>query len=428
MVTIITGILITTVTFGILAIASKDVRTALFGMNKLKAELNEKQSMLEEASGALVNVKNDLNTTKEEYAKSKKNLEETQEDLEIAQQAAELLRQEQVALQNRNQELWSDNQTLIEHNQSLVENNQFLLANNESLKADNLELEKTNNDLQEGIENIRERPIIYRVGELLASGVIKKTDDPVKIQNDLNQIIALANSKIIDRLGTEGSKDGVWIYPIEYQKAMDRLKQAKGDTVIRLIVAANLVKGDPVLTELEMHPNRVVYQENEFVYQKIYNVPIDGSNSEMLISDFLRNVNMTAINNGILPNPLTGTVGVINGNQIYAIEKALAENRGKDVLISAFAAADTEVLGPLRLHIYLKMKQSKRLIMNDEILAIDPGREKTGIAILKNSDVLEHKIINSDELVQIIKSLLEKYIIKTIVMGNGTSSKKNMIY
>lgn len=361
LVTIITGILITTVTFGILAIASKDVRTALFGMNKLKAELNEKQSILEEASGALVNVKNDLNTTKEEYAKSKKDLEETQEDLEIAQQAAELLRQEQVTLQNRNQELWSDNQTLIEHNQSLAENNQFLLANNESLKADNLELEKTNNDLQEGIENIRERPIIYRVGELLASGVIKKTDDPVKIQNDLNQIIALANSKIIDRLGTEGSKDGVWIYPIEYQKAMDRLKQAKGDTVIRLIVAANLVKGDPVLTELEMHPNRVVYQENEFVYQKIYNVPIDGSNSEMLISDFLRNVNMTAINNGILPNPLTGTVGVINGNQIYAIEKALAENRGKDVLISAFAAADTEVLGPLRLHIYLKNETEQEI-------------------------------------------------------------------
>ena len=361
LVTIITGILITTVTFGILAIASKDVRTALFGMNKLKAELNEKQSMLEEASGALVNVKNDLNTTKEEYAKSKKDLEETQEDLEIAQQAAELLRQEQVALQNRNQELWSDNQTLIENNQSLAHNNQFLLANYESLKADNLELEKTNSDLQEGIENIRERLIIYRVGELLASGVIKKTDDPVKIQNDLNQIIALANSKIIDRLGTEGSKDGVWIYPIEYQKAMDRLKQAKGDTVIRLIVAANLVKGDPVLTELEMHPNRVVYQENEFVYQKIYNVPIDGSNSEMLISDFLRNVNMTAINNGILPNPLTGTVGVINGNQIYAIEKALAENRGKDVLISAFAAADTEVLGPLRLHIYLKNETEQEI-------------------------------------------------------------------
>lgn len=62
--------------------------------------------------------------------------------------------------------------------------------------------------------------------------------------------------------------------------------------------------------------------------------------------------------------------------------------------------------------------------MKNEILAIDPGREKTGIAILNNSDVLEHKIINSEELVQTIKSLLEKYIIKTIIMGNGTSSKK----
>ena len=241
--------------------------------------------------------------------------------------------------------------------------------------------------MQEGIENIRERPIIYRVGELLASGVIKKTDDPVRIQNDLNQIIALANSKIIDRLGTEGSKDGVWIYPIEYQKAMDRLKQAKGDTVIRLIVAANLVKGDPVLTELEMHPNRVVYQENEFVYQKqdgkryflrlegvgtyatiVFNkkelgrYPVGRTTLTLDVTDALIDgTNMTAINNGILPNPLTGTVGVINGNQIYAIEKALAENRGKDVLISAFAAADTEVLGPLRLHIYLKNETEQEI-------------------------------------------------------------------
>ena len=52
---------------------------------------------------------------------------------------------------------------------------------------------------------------------------------------------------------------------------------------------------------------------------------------------------------------------VINGNQIYAIEKALAENRGKDVLISAFAAADTEVLGPLRLHIYLKNETEQEI-------------------------------------------------------------------
>lgn len=347
LVTIITGILITTVTFGILAVASKDVRTALFGMEKLKTELSDKQKTLEDTSTALLDVKNDLTSIKQEYTKSKQELENTQQDLKEAEEAANVLKQEQIALQSRNQELWNDNQSLINTNQTLV-------MNNENLKVDNANLEKTNDDLQQNIENIRERPIIYRVGELLASGVIKKTNDPQQIQNDLSEILALANSKIIDRLGKEGAKDGVWIYPLEYQDAIEKLKKAQGDTVIRLIVAANLVKGDPVLTNLELHPNRTIYHENELVYQKIYNVPIDGNSSEMLISDFLRNVNSTAVSNGILPNPLTGTVGVINGNQVYAIEKALAENRGNNILISAFAVNNTEVLGPLRLNIYLQ--------------------------------------------------------------------------
>lgn len=63
--------------------------------------------------------------------------------------------------------------------------------------------------------------------------------------------------------------------------------------------------------------------------------------------------------------------------------------------------------------------------MNENILAIDPGREKTGIAILNNdSDVLEHRIINSEDLISQIKNLFNNYVINLIVMGNGTSSRK----
>ncbi|WP_302486971.1 Holliday junction resolvase RuvX [uncultured Megamonas sp.] len=63
--------------------------------------------------------------------------------------------------------------------------------------------------------------------------------------------------------------------------------------------------------------------------------------------------------------------------------------------------------------------------MNENILAIDPGREKTGIAVLNNdSDVLEHKIINSEDLISQIKNLFNDYVINLIVMGNGTSSRK----
>ena len=367
LVTIVTGILITTVTFGVLAVASENVRTALFGMEKLREEMKSTQDNLLDATISLETMKNDLTFTKEKYDKSKAKLEESQQELLLAQNAAELLEKQQTQLELRNNQLLLDNQNLIDTNSQLTAENDSLLAdndvlttNNQSLKADNTSLEKLNSDLQEGIENMRERPIIYQVGELLASGVIKKTDRLGQIQHDLNQIIALANSKIIDRLGEEGAKNGVWIYPAEYQEAVEQLLHADTDMVVRLIVAANLVKGDPVLTDLELHPNRTVYQKDELVYQKVYNVSIEGTNTELLISDFLRNVNMTATYNGILPNPLTGAVGVISGNQIYVIDKTLQKLK-RNILVSAYAAQNTDILGPLRLNITLRKEED-----NDE--------------------------------------------------------------
>lgn len=355
LVTIVTGILITTVTFGVLAVASENVRTALFGMEKLREEMKSTQDDLMDATISLETMKKDLTSTKEEYDKSRKELEKSQQELEEAQNSAEILKRQQARLEERNGQLWADNQNLIGTNSQLAAENDTLAANNQGLKVDNANLEQLNSDLQKGIENMRERPIIYRVGELLASGVIKKTDNPGQIQHDLSQIVALANSKIVDRLGQEDAKNGVWIYPTEYQAAIEQLLHADTDMVVRLIVAANLVKGDAVLTDLELHPNRTVYQKDELVYQKVYNVSIEGTNTELLISDFLRNVNTTAVGNGILPNPLTGAVGVISGNQIYSIDKALQSSKG-NILVSAYAVQNTDVLGPLRLNIILRQE------------------------------------------------------------------------
>lgn len=62
--------------------------------------------------------------------------------------------------------------------------------------------------------------------------------------------------------------------------------------------------------------------------------------------------------------------------------------------------------------------------MNDKFLAIDPGKEKTGIAIFNlKGEILEHEIIDSKKLIFKLQAFLEKYDIDLIVMGNGTSSK-----
>ena len=52
-VTIVTGVLITTLTFAVLAAASENVRVALFGMEKLNEEMRGTQARLDEAGAKL---------------------------------------------------------------------------------------------------------------------------------------------------------------------------------------------------------------------------------------------------------------------------------------------------------------------------------------------------------------------------------------
>ena len=56
-------------------------------------------------------------------------------------------------------------------------------------------------------------------------------------------------------------------------------------------------------------------------------------------------------------------------------------------------------------------------------MAIDPGRDKCGIAVVSpEGALLLHKIIASGELVSQIICLGEKYAFSTVVLGNGTTS------
>jgi RNase H-fold protein (predicted Holliday junction resolvase) len=67
---------------------------------------------------------------------------------------------------------------------------------------------------------------------------------------------------------------------------------------------------------------------------------------------------------------------------------------------------------------------------NQAIISIDPGREKCGIAAVhQEKGVLQKNIIPTQDLPSIIQEWLSKYQTKTVIMGNGTSSKeaKNLL-
>lgn len=58
------------------------------------------------------------------------------------------------------------------------------------------------------------------------------------------------------------------------------------------------------------------------------------------------------------------------------------------------------------------------------IIAIDPGRDKCGIAIVAiTGDVILHRIYPRSQLQGVLPSLINEYFIKQIVLGHATTSQ-----
>lgn len=67
--------------------------------------------------------------------------------------------------------------------------------------------------------------------------------------------------------------------------------------------------------------------------------------------------------------------------------------------------------------------------MNQTIIAIDPGREKCGIAVVHfRKGVLTQQVINTPELNPVIQKLSTDYNTSIVVIGDRTSSKEAKHY
>jgi len=63
--------------------------------------------------------------------------------------------------------------------------------------------------------------------------------------------------------------------------------------------------------------------------------------------------------------------------------------------------------------------------MNEIIIAVDPGREKCGIAVVhKQNGVLTQQVINTPELNFIVQQFIAEYHTSTVVIGDRTSSRE----
>ena len=354
-VTIVTGVVITTLTFFILAAASENVRTALFGMEKLNRSMQQTEEKLKSASEDLTAARAEQSRADAALAELKDSVRSMEEEAERLAAGNRALAEQKDALARDNAALDGMNRSLTAENTALDAANETLLASNAQLADDKATLEKRTQELRRGIELIREGDIVYRAGEVIAAGVIKGNRPENEVRVDINALAQLASRNVSAHLGKDLPDGEIWVYAPEVDDAVGRIAKASHDMVVRIVAASNLVRGEAVRAALDLHPNSIVYRKGEFIIAQSYILKNRGGKqaSEEIVMDFLRRVNAAASAHGILPDPIRGTVGVIDAQQIYDIVEKIEPLSGT-IVLSAYAHDDTDALGPLRLDIKIE--------------------------------------------------------------------------
>ncbi|MBQ9487981.1 MAG: DUF3084 domain-containing protein [Selenomonadaceae bacterium] len=373
-ITVLTGALITGLSIGSMAIISENVRTALFGMEELNAAMAETQKSL----GAVVK---ELMDTQEEFKQAETDLAKSKEEVTALKSEQEELKAESDRLKEGNERLESENSNLTAQNENLSTSNTELSAQNENLSStnaalesdnkklgefnitltadneklakDNAELEEHAKNLREGLIAMREGDIIFKAGEVFASGVIAGNRPAAEIESDIDALADKATQTIMEKY--EGNFDGsILIYEPELQDTIEKISSSQQDMILRISAAGNLVRGEPIRTSLSLYPNNHVYNKDELIFAENYQVD-DADDAEYILRMFLSEVNRAAVAKGILTDPITHAVGVMEGSQLYELLDEISNVLGSIRLV-AYSRDETNAIGPLRLNIELSSK------------------------------------------------------------------------
>lgn len=367
-VTIITGILITISTIGTLSLVSRDVRTALFGMEALKNELNTLSQDVAGKNKELEQSRKDLESKTAEYITLTNKVQDTTSQLAaitselsavIAQrdESARQLRQTQLdytaargdlraarksinVLQNTKNELDVRVKDLTEAKANL------------QLDIDNLT--ELTAKLKQGLQVVREGSIIYQAGEILTTASLPGGESQNDTIKGLSDIIYSTNQGIIEKLNvSDKNLEILWIAQADFDKVVAEVMKSPQDVIVRISASGNTVYGEPVIGHITVYPNHYVYRPGQTVHMAIVDMGANNPSPEETMMLFLQKVNGAAIKQGILPDPLQGTVGAISGTEFYDAVNTLKRYNGKVTLV-ATAKNDTYTAGPLKIQLHIQ--------------------------------------------------------------------------
>ena len=343
--TVLSGVLISLFSMGILAVSSESARTALFGMEKLQKELQQ--------------LNTEKGTVEEEYNKAMASLQEKNEAIagldqkikesNAAQAAAEKSLQQAnenlSAVQGQYQETQGALVTARSEVQSLTEARDKLNDEIEGLKQET-------KDLQQGLAVMRGGQMMYRSGEIVFAGVLQGGMPEEENMKQINWMLDGANTAAMNRIGLDSSSKAemVWLTRDEVERLKDLLGKAKGNVLVRVRSVANTVVGQPVLCGMEVIPNQVIFKDGKKIHEKVIDLADKTTNADQALMTFLQEINERSVKEGVLPDPMTGKVGNINAVTVVDTVTKMQKMGGK-IRLTGYADGEITTAGPVQLRL-----------------------------------------------------------------------------
>jgi len=359
--TIVTGIVIAGVTLGTLSVASRDVRTALFGMEALKAELTGLSQEVAAKSVELDASRAALETKTKEYSTLTVKINETTAKMaDVSEQLAAVNAERDrtaAALALAKKDLGKAQSEIDALQATKKELDSRVASLNEEknlLQSDVDRLKELTDNLNKGLRDVREGVVAFRAGEVLMTAVTKGGRPAAETEQILGGIISATNQNILARLGvTDKTFEALWISKAGFDQAVSVVSSTQEQVIVRIVAAGNTIFGEPVIGIIELYPNRLVYSAGQTVYSQTIDSGDNAQQAETIVLLFLQQVNAQAVAKGILPDPLQGSVGVMSGSQLYETINKVKRIKGR-VELTAVTKGDIYTSGPLQIEVKVR--------------------------------------------------------------------------
>lgn len=322
-VTIITGLMIAAATVGVLSISSRSVRTALFGLDQMYAQM--------EALNQQIAAKN------EELKARQAEIDAQAEQMNTMQEAVQASQQELEEVRAARDAMGADLQSVKEAYQEAQGRMGDLEKARRVMEDHIADLQFTAKNLENNITNLREGTVMFRVGELLSSATVRPGLSETEAQGVLTDILNDTNGLILKRFNIKEEQSVLYVSRSNMADAAKQLAAADTPMMVRIVASGNIIVGEPAIAKIQIFPQRLIYHKGDIVWVGGIN---GGDNAQNAVVDFLGEVNKRAKEKGIIPDPLSGEVGNVPGAELFEGINQVRNTNGP-LRIEAITTKDT---------------------------------------------------------------------------------------